>query len=112
MRRVLLWLSSVLALFVVAHLGIGIYAIGWWPLIWAAIVLGLVNLTVRPLVKLLTLPLNVLTLGLFGWVIAALMLWLTSALVPGFVVTGFIPALEGAVILGLVSGVLHWLLKH
>jgi putative membrane protein len=112
MRRLVLWFSTVIALFVVAHLGLGIYATGFWPLVWAAIVLGLVNLTIRPLLRLLTLPLNVLTLGLFGWVISALMLWLVSALVPGFVVTGFIPALLGAVILAAVSGVLHWAVRR
>jgi putative membrane protein len=101
----------VLALFLVANLGIGISATGWLPLLEAAVVLALVNLLVRPLVKILTLPITCLTLGLFSWVVSALMLWLTSALVPGFTVAGFVPALEGAVLLGLVSGVAHWLIR-
>lgn len=109
MKRIWIWVANVIALFVVAHLGIGIHATGFWPLLWAALVLGLVNVLVRPILALLTLPLTILTLGIFGWVLSALMLWLVSALVPGFVVDGFIPALEGAVILGLVSAVLHWL---
>ncbi len=110
-RRIIGWVIQVLALFLVAHLGIGISAVGFVPLLEAAVVLALVNLIVRPLVALLTLPITVLTLGLFGWVVAALMLWLTSAIVPGFHVAGFVPALEGAVILGLVSGVANWVIR-
>ena len=105
------WVIQVLALLLVVHLGIGIRAAGVGPLLEAAVVLALVNLIVRPLVALLTLPINLLTLGLFGWVVSALMLWLTSAIVPGFHVAGFVPALEGAVILGLVSGVANWLIR-
>ncbi len=110
-RRMIGWVIQVLALLLVVHLGIGIRAAGVGPLLEAAVVLALVNLIVRPLVALLTLPINLLTLGLFGWVVSALMLWLTSAIVPGFHLAGFVPALEGAVILGLVSGVANWLIR-
>ena len=110
-RRMIGWVIQVLALLLVVHLGIGIRAAGVGPLLEAAVVLALVNLIVRPLVALLTLPINLLTLGLFGWVVSALMLWLTSAIVPGFHVAGFVPALEGAVILGLVSEVANWLIR-
>ena len=110
-RRVVHFLATVLTLLVLSHLGFGIASHGIWPAVWAAVVLGVVNLLVRPLLRLLTLPLTCLTLGLFGWIVSALMLWLTSALVPGFVVAGFIPALEGAVILGVVTGVVTWAIK-
>lgn len=69
----------------------------------AALVLGLVNALVKPLVLLLTLPVTILTLGLFLFVINALMLLLTSALVPGMKVQGFIPALIGSLVLSLLN---------
>jgi putative membrane protein len=75
----------------------------------AALVIGLVNATLGLLLKIITFPLAILTLGLFWFVINALMLELAAALVNGFYVRGFIPALIGAVMLSLVSSVLQWL---
>jgi len=75
----------------------------------AALVIGLVNATLGLLLKVLTFPLTVLTLGLFWFVINALMLELAAAFVRGFEVRGFVPALIGAVVLSLVSSVLQWL---
>ena len=112
MRRLTLWLFTALTLFVLAHLSWGIYAKNLTTVVVASIVLGLVNLLVRPIVRLLTLPLTVITLGLFGWIINALMLWLVSFLVPGFHVDGFLPALRGAIILAIVAGVLNWLFRR
>lgn len=112
MRRIILWLATALTLFVLAHLHMGIAASSLSAVAVASIVFGLVNLIVRPVVRLLALPLTLLTLGLFGWVINALMLWLVSALVPGFQVRGFVPALEGSIILAIVSGVINWMIRH
>ncbi|NMP22664.1 phage holin family protein [Sulfobacillus harzensis] len=112
MRRLWLWFFTAVTLFVMAHLHMGIEATSLGRVIVASIVLGLVNLVVRPIVKLLTLPLTLITLGLFGWVVNALMLWLVSALVPGFRVAGFVPALEASVILGIVSGVVNWVIRR
>jgi len=72
----------------------------------AAFVLGLVNAVVRPLFVLLTLPLTVVTLGLFLLVINGLLLWLVSALVPGFHVNGFLGAVAGSVLVSAVSWIL------
>ena len=72
-----------------------------------ALVWGLISLTVKLVLKLLTLPINILTLGLFSLVLNALLFWLVAVFVPGFTVAGFIPALEGSVILSLVSGIIH-----
>ena len=69
----------------------------------AALVLGLVNAIVRPILLVLTLPLTLVTLGLFLFVLNALCLWLTSAIVPGFDVRGFWPAFWGAVLISAVS---------
>ena len=80
-----------------------------------ALIFGLVNALIRPIVKLLTLPINVITLGLFSLVINALMLmltaWLTQFLVIEGPLFGFIPALLGSVIISIVSTVLNWFIK-
>ena len=72
----------------------------------AAFVLGVVNAVVRPLFVLLTLPLTVMTLGVFLLVINGLLLWLVSAVVPGFHVNGFLGAVAGSVLVSVVSGIL------
>jgi putative membrane protein len=102
------WLVNTVALLLTAWLvpGIGVESI--WAGLLAALVLGVVNAIIRPVLLLLTLPLNVLTLGLFTLVINGLMLWLVSAVVPGFSVSGFWSALVGAVVLSVVS----FLLSH
>lgn len=69
----------------------------------AAIILGVVNALIRPILSLLSLPLTVLTLGLFTLVINALMFWLASGLVPGFTVQGFVAAFWGALVFWIVS---------
>ncbi|HJX16029.1 MAG TPA: phage holin family protein, partial [Candidatus Deferrimicrobiaceae bacterium] len=72
----------------------------------AAFVLGLVNAVIRPIFILLTLPVTVLTLGIFLLVINGLLLWLVSVIVSGFHVNGFFGAVAGSVLISIVSGVL------
>ena len=72
----------------------------------AAFVLGLVNAVIRPVLVLLTLPVTVVTLGIFLLVINGLLLWLVSAIVPGFHINGFFGAVAGSVLVSIVSGVL------
>ena len=72
----------------------------------AAFVLGLVNAVIRPVFILLTLPVTVLTLGIFLLVINGLLLWLVSGVVPGFHVNGFFGAVAGSVLISLISGIL------
>lgn len=74
-----------------------------WPALLAGLVLALVNAVVRPVVKLITLPLTLLTLGLFLFVLNAFCLWLTSAVVPGFDIHGFRAAFLGALLISVVS---------
>jgi putative membrane protein len=90
-------------LLLVANLVRGIQIAGFWPAFLGAIVLGLVNAFVRPVMVLLTLPLTVFTFGLFLLVVNALMLWLVAALVPGIRVQGFGPALLGSLLLTLLN---------
>ncbi|MCY0897548.1 MAG: phage holin family protein [Firmicutes bacterium] len=107
-----MWLATALTLFVLArhHWGIELPSLG--TALMASLVLGLVNLTVRPIVRLLALPLTVLTFGLFGWVINALMLGIVSAIVPGFRVMGVWPLVGTSLILACVAGVVNWLFRH
>jgi len=74
-----------------------------WPALLAGLVLALINAVVRPILKTLTLPLTLLTLGLFIFVLNAFCLWLTSAIVPGFDIAGFRPAFWGALLISVVS---------
>jgi putative membrane protein len=104
------WLVSAASLIIVAYLFPGIQLQGIGPAIIAPLVIGLVNATLGLFLKILTLPLSLLTLGIFWLVINALMLQLAAYLVPGFFVAGFWSAFFGAIVLGLVSLVLRSLL--
>jgi putative membrane protein len=94
------------ALWVAAQLVPGIVVTGLTPLLLAALVLGLINAIVRPVLLILTLPLTLVTLGLFIFVLNAFCLWLTSRIVPGFEVQTFGAALLGALVVSIISWVL------
>ena len=104
------WLVSSLSLIVVAYLLPGIRLEGIGAALIAPIVIGLVNATVGFVLKILTLPLTLLTLGLFWLVINALMLQFAAYLVPGFFVAGFWWAFVGAILLSIVSMILRSLI--
>jgi len=91
------------AILVAAHLFPGIRVSGFGSALVAALVLGILNALLRPLLILLTLPINILTLGLFTFVINALLLMMTSGVIGGLQVTGFGSALLGSVVITLVS---------
>lgn len=91
------------ALWAAAQLVPGIHIGGLFSLLFTALVFGLVNALVRPVAVLLSLPLTLLTLGLFLLVVNAAMLGLTALLVPGFALDGFWPACWGAIVVSLVS---------
>ena len=117
MRQKLLlrWLINGVALYVAAELVPGIHADGGWQvLLLMALIFGLVNALIRPILKLLTCPLIMLTLGLFTLVINALMLmlasWLGRQLGLGFYVAGFWSAVLGALVISVVSFVLTMLI--
>ncbi len=109
MRLLLHWVLSAVAVWIVAYIVPGISVSGPVAALIAALVIGLINATLGLLLKILTFPLTLVTLGLFWFVINALMLELAAAFVPGFEVRGFVPALIGAVVLSLVNSVLQWL---
>ena len=108
MRGVLLrWLVLTAAVLAASWLLDGIRVDGMLSAVLAAATLGILNAFLRPLIILLTLPVNILTLGLFTFVINALMLQIVSEVIPGFAVYGFWTAVFGALIIGFVS----WLLN-
>jgi putative membrane protein len=106
---ILNWLLSALSLLIVAHVIKGFELSGFGAALIAAIAVGLVNATLGLFLKIVTFPLTILTLGIFWIVINALMLKLAAAVVPGFVIRGFLPALFGAIVLSLVNLLLRYL---
>ncbi len=104
MRLLLNWLLSAVSLLIVSKLVPGFFVHGFTAALIAALVIGLVNATIGMLLKIITLPITFLTLGLFWWVINAIMLMFASALLaPDFMVRGFWPAFWGAIVLALIN---------
>jgi putative membrane protein len=111
MRGILLkWLINALALFVATYVVKGIEVSGASSLFLAAALLGILNALIRPILIILTLPINIITLGLFTLVINGAMLWLVAVIIKGFVIHGFWPAIFGALIISLVSWFFSWLI--
>jgi putative membrane protein len=104
-------LITAAALLVIANLNFGVHVSGFEAAIIAALVLGVVNAVVRPILVVLTLPLTLLTLGLFLLVINGITIWLTSQLVPGFKVDNLLAGIEAAVVLWAISLVASWFFK-
>jgi putative membrane protein len=104
MARALLHFIVIVATFLLlAHVVPGFYVSGWGAAVLAALVLGLVNAILRPILMLLSLPLLLITLGLFWFVLNALLLIFVAFIVPGFSFNGFMPALIGSVVLAAVN---------
>lgn len=112
MKLVVRWLLGAVALMLVAYYVPGIAVNSFYAALVAALILGLINALIRPVLLLLTLPINILTLGLFTLVLNALMFWLASSVVKGFFVAGFWPAFWGALVMWLFSWVINSLLKE
>ena len=92
------WFLNALILLLVSYVVPGITFSGTWSLLITVIVLGLVNALIRPILLILTLPINLLTLGLFTFIINALMFWLVGSIVKGFEVKDFASAFWGALV--------------
>jgi putative membrane protein len=104
------WLILTIAILSAAYFIQGIYVRSFAAAFFAAAVLGVLNALVKPVLILLTLPINILTLGLFTFIINAVLLELTAALIPGFHLQGFWPAVLGALVISIVNWLLHLLL--
>lgn len=111
MRFLLQWIGSGVAIIITAYLLPGVAIEGFFAALVTALILGLINAIIRPILILLTLPLTILTLGLFTLVINALLVMLAAAIVPGFAVQGFWWALLFGFVLAFVNFALSPLLK-
>jgi putative membrane protein len=112
MKLLLVWLINAVALVAVAYLVPGIAVSDFITALVAALVLGLVNAVIRPILILLTLPATLLTLGLFIFVINGLLFWFVGSFISGFTVAGFWPGVFGAIGYSLVSWALSALLPN
>ena len=114
MRLLIRWLLSAGALFSIAFYGLvpGIQVTNFYTAMVAALVLGLVNALIKPIILFFTLPFNILTLGLFTFVVNAFMFWFASTIVKGFNVAGFWPAFWGALVMWIIGWFINGLFKN
>lgn len=105
------WLLITFILMLVAYIVPGVSFSGFWPALITSAVFGLINAIIRPIMIILTLPINVLTLGLFTLIINAFMFWLASTIVKGFEVTSFSAAFWGALVYWLIITLINYLLE-
>ncbi|MFJ1300497.1 phage holin family protein [Pseudomonadota bacterium AL_CKDN230030165-1A_HGKHYDSX7] len=106
MALILVWILNAVALLAVAYLLPGIAVASFGSALIAALVLGLLNMLVKPVLVLLTLPITIVTLGLFLIVLNALLFWFAGSVLRGFQVNGFWWAVAGAILYSLISGLL------
>lgn len=109
MAWLLRWLISAASILIVSYLGVGIRVSGVVSALLAALVLGLVDLVIRPILLALTLPITVLTFGLFIFVINGILLLIVSLFVKGFTVNGILGAIVASILIGIIGTVLQFL---
>lgn len=107
MSLIVRFLGTVLAVLLAAYLVPGFSVSGFYAAAIIAVLLGVIGITLKPVLLLLTLPINILTFGLFSFVINAGILYFLASFVEGFSVDGFVPAFFGGVVLAVVQWVLH-----
>ena len=105
---ILRFMMAAVGLAIAAAVVPGMQFQGSGAVLLAALVLGFVNAVIRPILLFLTLPITIVTLGIFLLVINALLLGLVAAVVPGFQLSGFLPALLGSLVVSIVSGIASW----
>ena len=105
------WIANSLAIYCIAYLMLSVDVASLREAFIAGAILSLVNAIVKPVVVLLTLPLTIVTLGLFYFVVTAFCLWLTSWLYPGFAIQGFWATLFASILIGLLSSFIHRMLS-
>jgi putative membrane protein len=111
MKLILKWLLGACALLTLSHLLTTISVASFADALWAALVIGLLNTFIRPVLIVLTLPVTMLTVGLFLFVINALLFWSAGRLLEGFEVAGFVPALIGSLVYSLTLIVIDYALE-
>jgi len=103
MKIILRIIVIALVIMALPYIVSGVSVSGFYPALIAALILGVLNLVVRPIISLLTLPVNMLTLGLFGLVINGALLWFVASFVQGFTIASFWSAFLGALLVSLVN---------
>ncbi len=112
MKLLLRWILNAALLLAIARFLEGITLSGFYAALITALILGLINAVIKPLLVLLTLPVNILTLGLFTLVINGFLFWLTGTIVQGFEVTWFWPAFWGALLMTIGSWIIASVLNN
>jgi putative membrane protein len=111
MKMVLKYLGTVAAIILTVYVVPGIYVTGGWEtILLAALVWSVIVLLIRPVLTILTLPITIITFGLFSLILNALLFWAMAAIVPGFSVSGFLAAFVGALVLSIFNWLIHMLL--
>ncbi len=111
MQIILALVLNAVALLVTAYIVPGFHVADFTSAVLAAIVLGVVNTFIKPVLSFITTPLTIVTLGLFAFVVNAVVLFIVAAVVKGLTIDGWVPAILGAVVLSVVSTVLTAVLK-
>jgi putative membrane protein len=109
MSMLIRWVINALALMLVAYLFPKIDVSGFYIALVTALILGLINAFIRPILILITLPINILTLGLFTFVVNALLFWFVASFIDGFHVDGFWTAFFGALVFSIISSLANGL---
>ncbi len=111
MNIFLRWILNAATLLIISQYVSGIHVSGWYAAFVAALVLGLINIILKPILVILTLPVNILTLGLFTLIINAILFKFAGTIVKGFDVSGFQAAFFGALIMSFVNILVHSIFK-
>lgn len=108
MHIVLRYIGTVAAILLTVYIVPGIYVTqGWVTILLAALVWSVITLLIRPVLTILTLPITILTFGIFTLILNALLFWAMTLVVPGFSVSGFLAALLGVIVLSVLSWLIH-----
>jgi putative membrane protein len=106
MHIILSLIINILAVLATSYVLPGIHLRNFWTAFWVAIVLGIVNAILRPIIFILTLPINILTLGLFSFIIMGFLVYIVSVIVPGFRIDNF----GWAILFALIVAIINWIL--
>lgn len=112
MKIIVNWLILTIAIIVAAYFVPGVYVEGFTTALWSALVLGIINTLIKPLLIFLTLPINILTLGLFTFIINAILVMMAAAIVAGFNITGFWTAIIFSIAISIVVYILNLIFKE
>ena len=108
MHTVLKFLGTAAAVFFTVYLLPGVDVTGgWMTILLVALVWSVITMVIRPVLSILTLPITIVTFGIFAFILNALLFWAMTLIVPGFVVAGFFPALLGALVLSILTWAIH-----